>query len=66
MREAIEEGRFVYIPLWAYREGVEAIQDDVPKLKVHPISILDESDQAFAKEAEIFNSEDERKIADDD
>ena len=63
VREAIEEGRFVYVPLWAYREGIEAIQDDVPKLKVHAISILDESDQAFAKEAEIFDSDDERKIA---
>jgi hypothetical protein len=63
VQQALEQGRIVYVPLWAFRVGVDELREQVPSLRVEPVALLDECDQAFAVEAEIFDSEDERKIA---
>jgi hypothetical protein len=63
IREAMEQRRLVYVPLWAFATGVQNLKDELPFLRVEPVALFDDSDQVFAPGAEIFDSDEERKIA---
>ena len=63
VREAMMQRRLVYVPLWAFVTGVQNLKDELPFLRVEPVALLDDSDQVFAAGAEIFDSDEERKIA---
>jgi len=64
VREALDQQRVAYLSLLAYRDGLASLTDEVgDSLMVETVEELDETDQAFAPEAEIFESEDDRSVA---
>jgi len=61
VRAALAQRRVAFVPLLAYRDGLANLVDEVgDALVVEAIEELDGADQAFAPEAEIFDSEDDR------
>jgi AAA domain len=64
VREALDQQRVAFVSLLAYRDGLANLTDEVgDALVVEAVEELDETDQAFAPEAEIFEAEDDRSIA---
>ncbi|MBL8623357.1 MAG: hypothetical protein JNK64_18740 [Myxococcales bacterium] len=68
LREAVEgvigsERIALFVPVFAYQEGVEQFQDIAAPIEIDPVKLLDDSDRAFSSEAKIFADDAERMRA---
>lgn len=60
---ALRENRIAFIPLVAYQRGLDSIVSEIPALRQEPAHLLDDNDRAFAPDAGVFDSDDERRMA---
>lgn len=58
------QGRIMFIPLWAFRSGIDLIKSDLGDIiSVYSPGLLDDDDRAFSPRSRIFANEKERQYA---
>ncbi len=62
--ETMSSGRLVYVPLVAHSVGLQALGRKIAsEIPILPVEKLDETDQAFNEQAELFDSSAEMRMA---